>query len=601
MIISVVLADANILFSRTLRDYVLYAADEGAIEVHWSREILAEMSRNLRENLGLSHDSTSRLERLMNDYIEYALIEVNRGDLAAVESVEMDAKDRHVLAAALSAVPTSCSRQRHHPGRGAPAPGGVARARHGGGRYGERVRTFNVAGPCDPRRHYMLPAVPRLPGARYIIDMDEYFVVHAPRQTGKTTMLYDLARTINAEGERLAVVFSCEGASAFGDDIDALMEALTERIGRAARARGLPPEQMPPSPWPTGSAGDRFGAGLSAWARTCPLPLVLLIDEIDSLSGVALITVLRQLRDGHNARLGGEPFPSSVALCGMRNIRDYKAASGGNPETLGSASPFNVIVESLRIANFSRDEVAALYAQHTADTGQRFTPEAVDRAYEYTQGQPWLVNALARQITSKAHMSITAPTPVTAAHMDEAKERVIKDRPPHIDSLAARVREPRVQRVIEPLLAGDDILKVDASYDDDLAYIRDLGLIADSPRVRVANPMYREVIIRILNASIQSSIRTEPRAFLLPDGRLDMDKLMAEFTGFWDAHGEILAAREGYHESAAQLIFMAWLQRIVNGYLVIFDRRPEETRDHRPAEISAATTPDGRKVTLLRA
>jgi hypothetical protein len=50
--ISVVLADANILFSRTLRDYVLYAADEGAIEVHWSREILAEMSRNLRENLG---------------------------------------------------------------------------------------------------------------------------------------------------------------------------------------------------------------------------------------------------------------------------------------------------------------------------------------------------------------------------------------------------------------------------------------------------------------------------------------------------------------------------------------------------------------------
>ena len=103
MIISVVLADANILFSRTLRDYVLYAADEGAIEVRWSQEILAEMSRNLRENLGLSPDSTSRLERLMNDYIEYALVEVDPGDLAAVESVEMDAKDRHVLAAALSA------------------------------------------------------------------------------------------------------------------------------------------------------------------------------------------------------------------------------------------------------------------------------------------------------------------------------------------------------------------------------------------------------------------------------------------------------------------------------------------------------------------
>jgi predicted nucleic acid-binding protein len=101
--VSVVLADANILFSRTLRDYVIYAADEGAIEIHWSRQILAEMSRNLREKLGLSHENTSRLEQLMNGYIEYALLDVDPGHLAAVEAVEMDAKDRHVLAAVISA------------------------------------------------------------------------------------------------------------------------------------------------------------------------------------------------------------------------------------------------------------------------------------------------------------------------------------------------------------------------------------------------------------------------------------------------------------------------------------------------------------------
>lgn len=515
----------------------------------------------------------------------------------------------------------------------------------------------------------MVPAEPRLPGARYIIDMDEYFVIHAPRQTGKTTMLRALARDVNAEGERLAITVTFEGASVHGDDLDRAMETLTDRIIDRAHSLRLPPEQMPPSPWPSGPAGGRLRKGLEAWSESCPLPLVLLIDEIDSLSGVALTSVLRQLRDGHNSRDDGVPFPASVVLSGMRSIRDYKAASGGNPETLGSASPFNVIVDSLRIANFSSGEVAALYSQHTADTGQPFTPEAVDRAYQYTQGQPWLVNALAREITSKPKMAVTPPTPVTAAHVDEAKERVIRDRLPHIDSLAARLREPRVQRVIEPLLAGDDVLAADATYDDDVAYVHDLGLVNRDP-VRVANPMYREVIIRILSAGIQQSIRAEPRAFLLPDGRLDMDKLMAEFTGFWDVHGEILAAREGYHETAAQLIFMAWLQRIVNGggyvdreygagkgwidilvrkpftgpggrpdtqkelielkvrrakdsdpldeglgqldrylsrhhlehgYLVIFDRRPEETRDHGPAQISAATTPGGRKVTLLRA
>jgi len=101
--ISIVLADANILYSRTLRDYVLYAADEGAIEIHWSQEIMDEMSRNLQQNLGLSREDTTRLEELMDDYIEYALIDVDRADLAAVDHVEMDPKDRHVLAAAISA------------------------------------------------------------------------------------------------------------------------------------------------------------------------------------------------------------------------------------------------------------------------------------------------------------------------------------------------------------------------------------------------------------------------------------------------------------------------------------------------------------------
>jgi len=99
----VVVADANILFSRTLRDYFLYASDEGVIEIRWSQPILDEMSRNLREQVGLSQEATERLEALMNDYIEYALTEVDPEDQAAVADVEMDTKDRHVLAAALSA------------------------------------------------------------------------------------------------------------------------------------------------------------------------------------------------------------------------------------------------------------------------------------------------------------------------------------------------------------------------------------------------------------------------------------------------------------------------------------------------------------------
>jgi hypothetical protein len=112
------------------------------------------------------------------------------------------------------------------------------------------------------------------------------------------------------------------------------------------------------------------------------MPLVLFFDETDALRGESLRSVLRQLRSGYRYR--AHAFPASVVLCGLRDVRDYKAASGGDPSRLGTASPFNIAVESLRIGDFSFEEVANLYQQRTAETGQEFTPEAIDRAFAYS-------------------------------------------------------------------------------------------------------------------------------------------------------------------------------------------------------------------------
>lgn len=88
-------------------------------------------------------------------------------------------------------------------------------------------------------------------------------------------------------------------------------------------------------------------------------------------------------------------FPQSVGLVGMRDVRDYKYASGGS-DRLNTSSPFNIKVQSLTLRNFNQDEVRRLYHQHTEATGQIFTEEAVNLAFHLTQGQPWLVNAIAR-------------------------------------------------------------------------------------------------------------------------------------------------------------------------------------------------------------
>jgi hypothetical protein len=421
------------------------------------------------------------------------------------------------------------------------------------------MRKFNTAGPCIEGRHYMLDPLARLPEARTLIDDMGYFVVHAPRQTGKTTTLRALAQALVAEGRYAALHFSLEVGEVAGDDFAAAERAALSQMRESAR-QDLPRELQAPDSWPAEDGTQILSTGLSEWARRCPRPLVLFFDEIDALRGQSLVSVLRQLRAGFVRRPNA--FPASVVLCGVRDVRDYKAAAGGDAERLGTSSPFNIKVESLRLASFTAAEVAALYGQHTAETGQAFAPAALARAFELSQGQPWLVNALARELTEK--MGLPPATVIGPEEVEEAKERLILARATHLDSLVARLMEPRVRRVIEPIVAGSVALAAD-TYDDDAAYARDLGLVAPGNPLRIANPIYREVILRVLAAPIEAVLSAPPQAFVGADGRLDFALLLREFAGFWREHGDVLQAGAPYHEVAPQLVLMAFLQRVVNG------------------------------------
>jgi len=205
--------------------------------------------------------------------------------------------------------------------------------------------------------------------------------------------------------------------------------------------------------------------------------------------------------------------------------------------------------------------VAELYGQHTADTGQRFAPGAVEYAYELAGGQPWLVNALAREVVEK--IRVPAAEPITTAHLDTARDRLILARATHLDSLAAKLGEPRVRRIIGPLIAGEPLVL--DPYDDDTAYVRDLGLIAPDAPVRPANPIYREVIVRVLSSNHQDSVATDPRTFVRPDGSFDLPRVLEEFTEWWIQNGEQLTSSGHYAEAAAQLVLQGYLQRAVNG------------------------------------
>ena len=418
-------------------------------------------------------------------------------------------------------------------------------------------RWFNTAGPCRPDKHYMLSPTSRLPDLEMLIEQESYFVVHAPRQTGKTTAMLALAKELTSSGRYTSVMVSVEVGSAFNHDPSAAELAILGSW-RDTIEDDLSPELQPPA-WIYNAPGQRIKENLRAWSRTLKRPLVIFIDEIDSLQDQTLISVLRQLRDGYRNR--PENFPSSVGLVGLRDVRDYKVASGGS-DRLNTASPFNIKVSSITLRNFNAAEVEELYEQHTQETGQIFTPQATATAFDLTQGQPWLVNALAKEVVEK--MVKDRNIPITHEHILQAKEILIARQDTHLDSLAERLREPRIKGIIEPMLAG---LELGDIPNDDIQFVIDLGLCKMHPLggLIIANPIYREVLPRVLTVTPMASLPVIAPTWLTPEGELNIDALLEAFIKFWRQHGEPLLRSTSYHEIAPHIVLMAFLHRVVNG------------------------------------
>jgi hypothetical protein len=251
----------------------------------------------------------------------------------------------------------------------------------------------------------------------------------------------------------------------------------------------------------------------------------------------------------------------------MRNIRDYKDKIRPESETMGSASPFNIITEALTLKNFTQEEIAMLYGQHTNDTGQIFEPAAIELVWEQTQGQPWLVNAIAREVIVKILQS-DYTQPITADMVKQAIQTIILRRDTHIDSLLKRLKEDRVRKIIQPLIIGErgDVDKLS----DDYAFVRDMGLIRDIPGGFLpANPIYSEVIVRSLSFSAQDELLDKKYPYQMPrylkNGRIDVDYLMRDFQQFWRENSAIWEEKFDYKEAAPHLILMAFLQRVING------------------------------------
>jgi hypothetical protein len=423
------------------------------------------------------------------------------------------------------------------------------------------IRFFNTTGPCNPDDHYMLPPRDRLVGAqldRYIRDK-LYWVLHAPRQTGKTTFLQSWMREINAGDEAIACYVSVESCQGVAEP-ERAMPAICEAIRQYASSANIPaPEIEAVSPM------MMLSTMLGRWAKlAAPKPLVVLFDEVDVLEGETLISFLRQLRGGFAAR-GAGIFPVSIALVGMRDLKDYiTAAKDGAAPNPGS--PFNIKEDSAVLTNFEKADIAKLFAQRTGETGQKIRPEALDYVYDQSRGQPWIVNSLFKRATLRILDEESRET-VTVEHLAQAREQMIQARETHLDALEVRLRDSGIRRVVESIIVGDTDLSLTRT-NPQVELAMDLGLITwhTETGFTIANPIYEEILTRHLDAPYHDNLPPPSSwQWKKADGSLDMDNLLREFQRFWRKNSELWEQKADYTEAFPHLLLMAFLQRIFNG------------------------------------
>ena len=149
----------------------------------------------------------------------------------------------------------------------------------------------------------------------------------------------------------------------------------------------------------------------------------------------------------------------------------------------------------------------------------------------------------------------------------KAQEQIIYRRDTHIDILIDKLKEPRVKRVIEPILANSEEADEGLIPSDDIQYVADMGLIKreKGQTIRIANAIYREIIPRELTWSTQEMMAQQPQWYQNPDNSINMEKLLTDFQQFFRENSDAWISKFDYAEAGPQLLLQAYLQRIVNG------------------------------------
>jgi len=253
------------------------------------------------------------------------------------------------------------------------------------------MRQFSSYGPVDARHNFCVERTDLVDRCvnQLVGEPDEgghYFTIWAARQTGKTWLMRQALQEIPKRyGDKFALLsFSLGGLRGmpFNPPLESAKTFMPEEFGTLFQ-RVLPGT-------PIVKDWDDFLNFFSKKSSILDRPLIMLIDEIDTVSSTLLDLMVGRFRELYLYNRSTH-WLHGLALIGVRAVIGIESQRG---------SPFNV-QRSLHVPNLTHEEVVDMYQQYQTESGQAIDPAVVEKVYEMTRGQPGLVSWFGELLTEK--------------------------------------------------------------------------------------------------------------------------------------------------------------------------------------------------------
>jgi hypothetical protein len=424
------------------------------------------------------------------------------------------------------------------------------------------AKKFNVTGTCIPEKHYMVDISGKIKEITAMVEEGFYFTINRPRQFGKTTAMFMLAKYLAAKYTVIDTSFEGVGDNMFETETKFCREIVALFARSVKFVDKILYHRLKSLVEKTKNYND-LSENITQLMEQSEQKIVLIIDEIDKSSGNRVfMQFLGMLRNKYLKMNEGKDITfQSVILGGVHDIKNLKIKIRDEQDKTFN-SPWNVAADFKVDMSFSTGEIRSMLVEYVKETGIQFdTLLLAEQIRNLTNGYPYLVSRLCKNIDENLERQWTQ------AGLEESMKMILNEKSTLFDDIIKNMENnPELKAVIyEILVEGKKVSYNPDAYEKGIIY----GIFSqEAGKLIINNKIFEE---RIYNYMIeQQNIRRMATRFtnvdethLMDDGILNMEKVLLKFQEFM--HEEYRQEDERFYETNGRLIFLAYLKPIING------------------------------------